>query len=189
MYFVSQRRSVVGVLESPFLSLLDGRLLVSLPGISNFLIQRIIQVGQRHQGLDWEQNRSDLESRRPLVLQDVETDSAKLVDVGVVDLGSEQNLWWDHGVLIWQEKLTVEDATFVWSLAWTSDLHVEVSGIGFVWLSINTHNWVLSKSLGFLVKWWDQLESESINVTNFENSWGNCHFVANLNVYINLICS
>ena len=177
MCFVNQRRSVVGVLESPLLSLLDGLLLVGLPGISDFLIQWIIQVGQRHQSLDGEQDRSDLESRRPLVLQNIETDSSKLVDVGMVDLGSEQNLWWHHWVLIWQEKLAIEDSSFVRGLTWTCDLHVEVSGIGFIWLSINAHNWVLSKSLSFLKRQLAQIRSDSFNVTYLENSWWNCHFI------------
>lgn len=124
--------------------------MVSLPGIGDLLIQRIIQVGQGHQGLNGEQDRSDLKRRRPLVLQDVEADSAELVDVRVVDLRSEENLWWDHGVLVWQEELAVEDAALIWSLTWASDLDEEVSGVVLVGLSVDADDWVLCKSLRFL---------------------------------------
>lgn len=142
--------SVIGVLESPLLGLLDGSVLVSLPGISDFLIQRIIQVWERHQGLDGEEDGPDLESGRPLVLQDIKADAAELVDVGVVDLCSEEHLWWDHWVLIRKEEFAVEDATLVWSFGWTCDLHEEVSRVLFVWLSVDTNDWVLGESLSFL---------------------------------------
>ena len=142
--------SVIGVLEGPLLGLLDGAVLVSLPGIRNFLVQRIVQVGERHQGLNGEEDRSDLESGGPLVLQDVEADSAKLVDVWVVDLGSEEHFWWDHGILIGQEELAVEDAALIGSLTWSGDLDEEVSWVLLVGLSINANIWVLRKSLCFL---------------------------------------
>lgn len=37
--------------------------------------------------------------------QDIEADSAKLVDVGVEDLGQETNLGCRHGIVIWEEEL------------------------------------------------------------------------------------
>lgn len=143
--------SLGGVLESPLLGLLDGTFLVLLPVVSDLLIQGVVQVWERHQGLDREENRPDLESGRPLVLQDVQADSAELVDVWVVDLGSEENLWWHHWVLLWQEELAVEETAFVWGLGWTSDLDVEVSVVLFVWLSINAYDWILGQSLCLLM--------------------------------------
>ena len=86
----------------------------------------------------------------PLVLENVQANSAKLVDVWVVDLGSEENLWWHHWVLVWQEQLAVEDASLVWSFSWTSNLNEEVSWVLLIWLGVNTNNWILSQSLGFL---------------------------------------
>ena len=68
----------------------------------------------------------------------------------MVYLGSEEDLWWDHWVLFWQEELAVENASFVWRLSWTGNLDEEVSWILLVWLSIDSNNWILSKSLGFL---------------------------------------
>ena len=143
-------RSVVSVIQGPLLGLIDGGLLIGLPGIRNLLIQRIIQVWQGHQGLNGKQNRSNLQSRGPLVLEDIEANSAKLVDVRVVDLGFEEDLWWDHGVLVWQEELAVENTSLVWCLSWAGNLDEEVSWVLLVWLSVNTNNWVLGESLGFL---------------------------------------
>lgn len=135
--------SLRGMLESPLLGLLDGTFLVLLPVVGDLLIQGVVQVGQRHQGLDREEHRSDLESGGPLVLQDVQADSTELIDVGVVDLGSEENLWWHHWVLLWQEELAIEKSSFVWGLGWTSNLDVEVSIVLLVWLSIDAYDWVL----------------------------------------------
>lgn len=44
-------------------------------------------------------------------LEDVETDAAQAVDVGVVDLGQEADFWWGHGVVLWKEELKAEDAS------------------------------------------------------------------------------
>jgi hypothetical protein len=114
--------------------------LIFLPEISNFLIKWIIEIWERHQSLDGEENRSDLECWGPLVLQDIEADSSELVDIWVVDLGSEQNLWWNHWVLFWQEELAVEDTSFVWGLSWTGNLDVEMSVVLFIWFSIDSNN-------------------------------------------------
>ena len=114
------------------------------------MVQGVVQVGERHQGLDREQHRSDLQGWRPLVLEDIEADSAKLVNVGVVDLGSEEDLGWNHGVLLGQEELAVKDSALVRGLGRAGNLNEEVSGILLVWLSIDSYNWVLSKSLGLL---------------------------------------
>lgn len=42
-------------------------------------------------------------------LQDVQTNTAKLVDIGVVYLGQESNLGRRHGVVIGQEEFEFED--------------------------------------------------------------------------------
>ena len=81
----------------------------------NTFVEGIIKVGSRKQNLDGQQDRSDLEGWAPLVLQDVEADASKLVDVGVVDLRAEENLGWSHGVLLGEEELAVEEAAFVGS--------------------------------------------------------------------------
>jgi len=88
-------------LEGPFLGSLDGTFLILFPEISNFLIEWIIQVWKRHQSLNGEKDRSDLKSWRPLVFQDIKANSSQFIDIWMVDLGSEEDLWWHHWVLVW----------------------------------------------------------------------------------------
>jgi hypothetical protein len=100
--------------------------------------------------LNRKQDRSNLQGRRPLVLEDIEANSAELVDVWMIDPGSEEDLWWDHWILFWQEELAVENTALIWSLSWAGNLDEEVSWVLLVWLSINSNDWILSKSLSFL---------------------------------------
>jgi len=67
----------------------------------------------------------------------------------VVNLCSKENLGRHHGVLVWQEKLAVEDAALVWGLGWSGNLNVEVSEVLLIWFSINTNDWILGQSLSF----------------------------------------
>ena len=62
--------------------------------------------------MDRKKDGADLKSRRPVPLQDIETDTAQLVDIRVVDLGEKANLGRGHGVVVWEEELEVEDATW-----------------------------------------------------------------------------
>jgi hypothetical protein len=52
----SSARSTVCILLSPLSSLLDGSGLVRFPVIGNGLVQRVINVGGRHEGLDREKH-------------------------------------------------------------------------------------------------------------------------------------
>jgi hypothetical protein len=45
-----------------------------------------------------------------LTLQYVKADAAELVDVWVIDLREEADLWGGHWVVIWEEEFEVEDA-------------------------------------------------------------------------------
>lgn len=64
----------------------------------------------------------------------------QFINVRMVDFSSEEDLRWDHWVLIWQEKLSVEEASFVWCLTWAGNLNKEVAGIALAWLSVNSDN-------------------------------------------------
>jgi hypothetical protein len=46
-------------------------------------------------------------------LQYVQADSTETVDVGVVDLGKEADLWGCHGVVVGQEQFELEDSTWI----------------------------------------------------------------------------
>ena len=54
----------------------------------------------------------------------------KSVDVGVVDLGAEEAFGGNHGVVIRQEELEVEHATFVGRVGGAGNLHEEVTAVG-----------------------------------------------------------
>jgi hypothetical protein len=56
-----------------------------------------------------EKNRSNLESWRPVVLENVKADSAQPINVGVIDAGEEAYPWRTHWVVVGQEKLQMED--------------------------------------------------------------------------------
>ena len=82
-----------------------------------------------------------MESWRPLVLEDVKTDATKLVNVRMVDLSSEENLWWDHRVFLWEEELKVKHTAFERSITRTSDLDIEMSAVRLRRLCVNAHNY------------------------------------------------
>lgn len=45
-----------------------------------------------------------------LTLENVQADTAELVNVGMVDLGEEADLWRCHGIVVWKEQLEIEYA-------------------------------------------------------------------------------
>ncbi len=67
--------SLIGIGDGPLSGLLDGAIGVSLPEVGNLLIQGVIEVRRRKEGLNREEHGSDLQGGAPLVLQDIETDS------------------------------------------------------------------------------------------------------------------
>lgn len=46
-----------------------------------------------------------------LTLQNVQTDAAKAVDVGVVNFGQEADLWGSHRIIVRKEQLKSKDTT------------------------------------------------------------------------------
>lgn len=56
------------------------------------------------------------------------------------NLGPEEDLGRDHGVLIWEEKLGIEEAALVGGLAGAGDLHVEVAGVVLAGLCVDADN-------------------------------------------------
>jgi len=152
--------SVIGIHLSPLLSFLASTIWVGFEVFCNRFIKRIVEICGRHQCLDREENSSDLKSWGPFVLEDIKADSSKLINIWMVDLGSEKNLWCNHWILVGQEKFTLEKTSSIKWIFWSSKLDEEVSEVLLVWLGIDSNNWILGKSLSF-----------------FENSWWNWHFV------------
>jgi hypothetical protein len=81
-----------------------------LPLLGHRFIEWIIRVRCAQKRLYTEQNGADLKSWGPVVLEDIETDAPKAINVGVVDPSEESYSWWAHGVVIGQEKLQVKDS-------------------------------------------------------------------------------
>ena len=82
-----------------------------------------------------------MESWRPLVLEDIKADATELVNVRMVDLSSEENLGWNHGVFFGEEELEVEHTAFKWCITWTGDLDIEMSAVCLRRLCVNAHNY------------------------------------------------
>lgn len=139
MYLVTS--SLACILHSPFFSFLKSSLLIFFPVVSDLFVQWIIKIWSRHQSLDGKQDSSNLESRRPLVLEDIETDSSKFVNVWMVNLCSEKHLWWNHWVLIWKEEFTVKKTSLIRSISWSCDLNEEMSEVLFIWFCVDSDDY------------------------------------------------
>jgi hypothetical protein len=64
---------------------------VGLEDLGNFWYQRIIGVGVVEQRTNREENFLNSEGRAPLIFQNIQTNSARIVDVAVVDACGESN--------------------------------------------------------------------------------------------------
>lgn len=49
-----------------------------------------------------------------LTLENIQANTTQFVNVGVVDLGEESNLWRGHRVIIWEEKFELEYTTYIY---------------------------------------------------------------------------
>jgi len=134
----------------PLLSGFDGEGLVGLPLGGDVVVERVIGVGGLEEELDGETDLVDLERGRPLVLEDIEADTAETINVGVVNLSEEADFGRDHGVVLGQEKLELEHAALVRRLGRTGDHNVEVSEVVCVRLGADTRNGVLHHTLSLL---------------------------------------
>jgi hypothetical protein len=70
------------------------------------------------------------ECRRPLIPQDVQTNRAIAVDVGMVDLGREADLGRFEGIICGECDGKEEDATRVWRIALCVKECASVVGVG-----------------------------------------------------------
>jgi len=123
---------------------------ILLPSFRDIGCQRIIRVRCAKQSLNREENGSYLKGRGPVALQDIQTDAAKLIDVGMVDLGQESDLGWGHRIIIWEEELELEDTALIWGLAGTMYRDVEVSEVVFVGNCADAWDWFCHQPLRLL---------------------------------------
>lgn len=118
-----------GVFASPFASgsFISGT--ISLVDMRNLGNQGIIGVGVCKHRADREQHFGDCESRTPLVSQDVKTDTAVRVDVGVIDSGSEIDLRRLEWVVGREMNGQEEDTSRVWRVTRTHNCCLPVKQI------------------------------------------------------------
>lgn len=86
---------------------------VVLPMLGCLVVERVVWVGGAQQGLNRQKDGSDLESRTPVGFQNIETNSAQVVDVGVVNLSTENAFGRGHRVVVGQKQLSIEFAVFI----------------------------------------------------------------------------
>lgn len=108
-------------------SLTNSIRLIPLPVLRGLVIKRVVRIRRREERLDTEQDRADLQRRRPLCLEHVQADPSQRVDVGVVDACQETRLGGSHGVIVGEVKLQFEDATLVRRVSGTGKLYVEIA--------------------------------------------------------------
>lgn len=63
-----------------------------------------------------QQDGLDVVRSSPLILQDIQANTAGEVDIGVVDWGLEENGWWGVGVVGWESEGELEGKTSVRSV-------------------------------------------------------------------------
>lgn len=90
-------------------------------------------------------------------LQNIQADTAEAVDVGVVNLGQEADLWGSHGIIVGEKQLKSKDATckhqrqinsgkhsvvhtLIWRLRGTVDGNIEVPEVIIVRDCIDARN-------------------------------------------------
>ncbi len=108
--------------------------------------QRVVGVCISEQRADWQQNLWNCERRRPLILQDVKTNTSVRVDVGVVYFGDELELWWLEGVICGEVDVEEEDTASKGRVVWSHDSCLPMELVGLVLrTSWAVGGWVLAK--------------------------------------------
>jgi hypothetical protein len=92
---------------------------ISLIELGNFRDERIIRIGIRKKGTNGKKDFRNCESRRPVVFEDVETDSTTGIDVAVIDFGGKTDLWRFERIVRRELNLKIEHTILIRSLCRT----------------------------------------------------------------------
>lgn len=113
----------------PFLGGCNSGLLILLPALGDICSERIIRVRSTEESLDRQEDSSDLKGGRPVILEDIEANTTKLIDVWVEDLGEESNLGRSHWIIVGEEELEAENTALIRRLGRTVNLDIEISEV------------------------------------------------------------
>jgi len=94
---------------------------IGLVELGDLWHERVIRIGIRKQRTNRQQNFTNGQSRRPVVLQDVQTDAATGVDVAVINFGGETNLGRLERIIRRELDLQIEHAVLVRGLGRSHD--------------------------------------------------------------------
>ena len=95
-----------------YITSIDRFVPVLLPVSRNVFCQRhwVVYVGLGKQRLDTQEHSSDLQSWTPCILlvgytiiENIQANPSKLVNVGMIDYGQEPDRWRCHGIFIWKK--------------------------------------------------------------------------------------
>lgn len=133
------------IFRSPF----PGRTIVSssvcFEKLSNIWNQRVIRVRIGQKTADREKNFANSQSRTPLILQNIQTDSSIRVDVTVVDAGCEVNLWRLEGIIRRKVDIEEENTSGIRRVIWSHDCCLPVKHIVPNWACRTVGWWVFSQ--------------------------------------------
>jgi hypothetical protein len=105
---------------------------VALEKLGDLGDKGVVRVCVSKEGRDRQQDLRDCEGGRPLILEDVETNGAVGVDVGVVDLGDEVAFGRPEGVVGGEVDIEEENASRVGTVVGADDGGLPVKLIVFV---------------------------------------------------------
>ena len=120
------------------------------PLLRHSVVQRVVWVRRAEERLDAQQHGSDLQCRRPVLLQNIQTNSTQFVHIRVVYFSQKTHFRRHHGIVVRQEKLEVEKAAFEGTLNRSCDLNMEITGVSRVWVRVNARHWFIRQFLRFL---------------------------------------
>lgn len=95
----------------------------------NFRNQRIVGVGVSQQGANRQQHFGDSKSGRPLVLQNIQTDAAGVVNIAMVNLSNKLNFGCLKRVVGGEMNIEHEHSSGVWGVIGTDDVGLPVEEV------------------------------------------------------------
>ena len=141
----------LGVLLSPFFGSGFELWLVGLVQLSDFWHQRIVWVCVCQQWWNWQQNFWNCQGWWPLILQNVQTNWSVCVDVRVVNLCCEIDLWGSEWVISWKVDVQEENTSGIWAVIGADDSCLPMELVVFSGASWAVGWWFLLKVEKFLL--------------------------------------